>query len=143
MAANLLRRLDEHRDEVLANDRKQGEGMLEVLTAAFDGPALDAGRGRPLNRLATFAPCVAIARTRPAPHARLPPNDHPLLPPNAIETLVALVTAGELDGELHLLYNTIGDRIEAVEAAWWTSRCSNRWTPSPSSQSRNGTTIPS
>jgi len=45
------------------------------------------------------------------------PNDHPRLPPNAIETLVALVTAGELDSELHLLYNTIGDRIEAIEAA--------------------------
>ncbi len=44
-------------------------------------------------------------------------NDHPRLPPNAIETLVALVTAGELDSELHLLYNTIGDRIEAIEAA--------------------------
>jgi hypothetical protein len=46
-----------------------------------------------------------------------PPDDHPRLPPNAIETLVALVTAGELDSELHLLYNTIGDRIEAIEAA--------------------------
>ncbi len=45
------------------------------------------------------------------------PNDHPRLPPNAIETLVALVTAGELDSELYLLYNTIGDRIEAIEAA--------------------------
>lgn len=45
------------------------------------------------------------------------PDDHPRLPPNAIETLVALVTAGELDSELHLLYNTIGDRIEAIEAA--------------------------
>jgi hypothetical protein len=44
-------------------------------------------------------------------------DDHPRLPPNAIETLVALVTAGELDSELHLLYNTIGDRIEAIEAA--------------------------
>jgi hypothetical protein len=44
-------------------------------------------------------------------------SDHPRLPPNAIETLVALVTAGELDSELHLLYNTIGDRIEAIEAA--------------------------
>jgi hypothetical protein len=44
-------------------------------------------------------------------------NDRPRLPPNAIETLVALVTAGELDSELHLLYNTIGDRIEAIEAA--------------------------
>ncbi len=44
-------------------------------------------------------------------------NEHPRLPPNAIETLVALVTAGELDSELHLLYNTIGDRIEAIEAA--------------------------
>jgi hypothetical protein len=51
---------------------------------------------------------------RPAGSA---PNDHPRLPPSAIETLVALVTAGELDGELHLLYNTIGDRIEAIEAA--------------------------
>src|SRR5215510_8012427 len=46
-----------------------------------------------------------------------PPDDHPRLPPNAIETLVHLVTAGELDSELHLLYNTIGDRIEAIEAA--------------------------
>ena len=46
-----------------------------------------------------------------------PSNDHPRLPPNAIETLVALVTAGELDSELHLLYNTIGHRIEAIEAA--------------------------
>jgi hypothetical protein len=45
------------------------------------------------------------------------PNEHPRLPPNAIETLVHLVTAGELDGELRLLYNTIGDRIEAIEAA--------------------------
>jgi hypothetical protein len=45
------------------------------------------------------------------------PNDHPRLPPNAIETLVALVTAGELDSELPLLYNTIGDRIQAIEAA--------------------------
>ncbi len=45
------------------------------------------------------------------------PNGHPRLPPNAIETLVALVTAGELDSELHLLYNTIGDRIEAIAAA--------------------------
>jgi hypothetical protein len=46
-----------------------------------------------------------------------PAHDPPRLPPNAIETLVALVTAGELDSELHLLYNTIGDRIEAIEAA--------------------------
>ncbi len=45
------------------------------------------------------------------------PNGHPRLPPNAIETLVALVTAGELDSELRLLYNTISDRIEAIEAA--------------------------
>jgi hypothetical protein len=45
------------------------------------------------------------------------PNDHPRLPPNAIETLVALVTAGELDSELPLLYNTIGHRMEAIEAA--------------------------
>jgi hypothetical protein len=41
------------------------------------------------------------------------PNDHPRLPPNAIETLVALVTAGELDSDLPLLYNTIGDRLNA------------------------------
>jgi len=53
----------------------------------------------------------------PSRPAGPPPNDHPRLPPNAIETLVHLVTAGELDSELHLLYNTIGDRIEAIEAA--------------------------
>jgi hypothetical protein len=29
----------------------------------------------------------------------------------------APVTPGELDSELHLLYNTFGDRIEAIEAA--------------------------
>jgi hypothetical protein len=46
-----------------------------------------------------------------------PAQEPPRLPPNAIETLVALVTAGELDSELHLLYNTIGDRIEAIESA--------------------------
>ena len=40
-------------------------------------------------------------------------HNHPRLPPNAIETLVALVTAGELDSEPHLRYNTIGARIEA------------------------------
>ena len=60
------------------------------------------------------------ARQNPAGGSRPPdptPNGHPRLPPNAIETLVALVTAGELDSELHLLYNTIGDRIEAIEAA--------------------------
>ena len=45
------------------------------------------------------------------------PDEHPRLPPNAIETLVALVTPGELDSELHLFYNTIGDRVEAIEAA--------------------------
>ncbi len=45
------------------------------------------------------------------------PNDHPRLPPNAIETLVALVTAGELDTDLLLLYNTIGDRLNAIAAA--------------------------
>lgn len=45
------------------------------------------------------------------------PNDHPRLPPNAIETLVALVTAGELDSDLPLLYNTIGDRLNAIAAA--------------------------
>ncbi len=32
--------------------------------------------------------------------------------------IVAPVTAGELDSELPLLYNTIGDRIEAIEAGW-------------------------
>jgi hypothetical protein len=53
----------------------------------------------------------------PSRPAAPPPNDHPRLPPNAIETLVHLVTAGELDSELHLLYNTIGDRIEAIESA--------------------------
>jgi hypothetical protein len=60
------------------------------------------------------------ARQNPAGNARPADptrNDHPRLPPNAIETLVALVTAGELDSELYLLYNTIGDRIEAIEAA--------------------------
>ena len=60
------------------------------------------------------------ARQTSAGHSRPAaptPNDYPRLPPNAIETLVALVTAGELDSELHLLYNTIGDRIEAIEAA--------------------------
>lgn len=60
------------------------------------------------------------ARQNPAANSRPAdptPNDHPRLPPNAIETLVALVTAGELDSELYLLYNTIGDRIEAIEAA--------------------------
>jgi hypothetical protein len=45
------------------------------------------------------------------------PNDHPRLPPNAIETLVALVTAGELDCDLPLLYDTIGERLHAIEAA--------------------------
>ncbi len=47
-------------------------------------------------------------------------NDHPRLPPNAIETLVTLVTlvtAGELDSELPLLYSTIGGRMQAIEAA--------------------------
>jgi hypothetical protein len=59
-----------------------------------------------------------LARPRPAPHARLAlqPTTIPGCP-NAIETLVHLVTAGELDSELHLLYNTIGDRIEAIESA--------------------------
>jgi len=55
--------------------------------------------------------------TCPSRAAGAPSQDHLRLPPNAIETLVALVTAGELDSELHLLYNTIGDRIEAIEAA--------------------------
>src|SRR5258708_19253184 len=45
------------------------------------------------------------------------PNDHPRLPPNAIETLVALVTAGELDSDLPLLYNTIADRLNAIATA--------------------------
>jgi hypothetical protein len=45
------------------------------------------------------------------------PNDHPRLPPNAIETLVALVTAGELDSDLPLLYNTIGERLHTIQAA--------------------------
>src|SRR2546430_1084910 len=45
------------------------------------------------------------------------PNDHPRLPPNALETLVALVTAGELDSDLPLLYDTIGDRLHAIETA--------------------------
>jgi|SRR5215470_5189070 len=31
--------------------------------------------------------------------------------------LIALVTAGELDADLPLLYNTIGDRLHATEAA--------------------------
>ena len=46
-----------------------------------------------------------------------PTSNHPRLPPNAIETLVHLVTAGELDSDLPLLYNTIGDRLNAIEAA--------------------------
>ncbi len=56
----------------------------------------------------------SAASSRPAEPT---PNDHPRLPPNAIETLVALVTAGELDTDLPLLYNTIGDRLNAIAAA--------------------------
>ena len=62
---------------------------------------------------ATLAAAPQLARPRPG----RTPNEHPRLPPNAIETLVALVTAGELDSELYLLYNTVGDRIEAIAAA--------------------------
>ena len=54
--------------------------------------------------------------TGPSRAAGAPSQDHLRLPPNAIETLVALVTAGQLDSELHLLCNTIGDRIEAIAA---------------------------
>lgn len=39
----------------LATARKQGQGMLDVLTAAFEGRPWMPGGGRPLRRLATFA----------------------------------------------------------------------------------------
>jgi hypothetical protein len=50
-----------------------------------------------------------------------PSELHPQRPSSAashaIETLVALVTAGELDSDLPLLYSTIGDLLQAIEAA--------------------------
>jgi hypothetical protein len=52
-----------------------------------------------------------------APPADPTPNDHPRLPPNAIETLVVLVTAGQRGSDLPLLYNTIGERLHAIQAA--------------------------
>lgn len=79
-----------------------------------------------MSRLATFAP---MRRNRPhppqapktsaasSPTAEPTLNNQPRLPPNAIETLVALVTAGDLDADLALLYNTIGDRLHAIQAA--------------------------
>ena len=44
-------------------------------------------------------------------------NQHPSLPPNAIETLVTMITTGTLDPDLPLLYDTIGERLHAIEAA--------------------------
>jgi hypothetical protein len=58
-------------------------------------------------------------RNRPPPGRGQARADHhngqtPRPAPEAIETLVAMIVSGQLDAELPLLYNTIGDRMEAL-----------------------------
>jgi hypothetical protein len=103
-AANLLRRLDTDR--------------------CLRGPALADRGGRSLSWLATFAPYAAtvvaatkLARPRRGSRPAEPtPNDHPPVASQWHRDSGRPVTAGVLGSELPLLYNTIGDRVEAIEA---------------------------
>ena len=70
-------------------------------------------QARPMGRNARRRSQARQNSAGPSRPAAPTPNGHLRLPPNAIETLVALVTAGELDSEPHLRYNTVGARIEA------------------------------